>query len=88
VVCQDNVTLQAHHSGPLAKTVLKCSLTEHHLELCTHPVVQLDDQVISSFVASKLEVHNSVYSQLSHTDQSSGLQVLTALPTAERTSVR
>jgi len=43
------------------------------LGLCTHPVVQLDDQVISSFVAPKLEVHDPVYAQLFHTDKSPGL---------------
>lgn len=58
------------------------------MEPRTHPVVQLDDQVVSSLVASKLEVHDSVYAQLLHADQSSGLQMLTALPIAERTSVR
>lgn len=74
-----------HPRGPSAKAG-PCSsacLQGMHVEPRTHPVVQLDDEVISSLVAPKLEVHDSVYTQLLHADQSSGFQMLTALPRAE-----
>lgn len=73
MVCQDNVTLQRHsrdcQRGPRSPP----SSAEMRQERGTHPVVQLNDEVIGSFVASELEVHDPVYPQLFGADESSGL---------------
>lgn len=72
-----------HQPRPCSSARLQGTRVEPRTEPRTHPVVQLDDEVISSLVAPKLEVHDSVYTQLLHADQSSGFQMLTALPRAE-----
>ena len=45
----------------------------------TYPIIQLYDEVISSFIIPKLKINNSIDSKLSDSCQTSTFQVLSTL---------
>lgn len=47
--------------------------------VAAHPVVQFNNQVVSSFIRTKLDVHNPVIAELLNLGQPSCFQVLSTL---------